>query len=94
MSTKRCLKCGTKEDLSKDHVVARFVLKTSLTRDQVEMFHRITAKKLNKQWLCRACNSDKGWDCVDYRGEETAEELQRILLEEFGVTIEVEVPDE
>lgn len=90
-SKKVCLRCGTDKDITRDHVVARFVLRTSLDEDQYAAFSRISGKRLNKQPLCRTCNQEKGHQNIDYRGLETAQKLMDILSEEFGVDIDIEV---
>lgn len=96
---RRCLACGAAENLTKDHVVARFILRTTLTREQYEDFSRIAGKKWNSQKLCGECNSRKGYGVVDYRGPETANYLMELLRDRYGVSIEIEVvmvddPDE
>jgi len=49
----KCLKCGTKRNITKDHVVP--LIKGGR--------HHIS----NLQPLCRSCNSSKGRNVVDYR---------------------------
>ncbi len=49
----KCLRCGTKENLTIDHIVP-LVLGG---RNRVENF----------QTLCKGCNEDKGREVIDYR---------------------------
>lgn len=49
----KCLKCGTKKDITKDHVIP------------IKLGGRDHAS--NVQPLCRSCNSSKGTKIVDYR---------------------------
>ncbi len=56
-----CLKCGTREGLTRDHVVP-------LSRGGADAL-------LNKQVLCYGCNNAKGAETADYRPEFTAAEL-------------------
>lgn len=93
---KQCERCGSTEDLSKDHVIARFVIKTArnkhgypVTKEQQQEFHRITGKRLNTQPLCRKCNGDKGYACIDYRGWETAQQLMNAVADILQTDIEI-----
>ena len=50
---KACLKCGSKKDITKDHVIPLI--------DGGR--HHVS----NLQPLCRSCNSSKGRNTIDYR---------------------------
>lgn len=87
---KRCLKCGTTNDLTRDHVVPRAVLKCILTRDQYDEFTSNTSRiALNFQVLCTTCNQDKGTDIIDYRETFITAILREHLLIQHGVNIEI-----
>lgn len=90
---KRCLRCGTTENITRDHVVSRFILRTVLKRWQYEDFCQKASKNLNKQPLCGPCNQEKGPKAIDYRGPEMAQSLQGFLLIEYGVLVDIEVSD-
>lgn len=88
---KRCLRCGTNEGITRDHVISRFILRTVLSRAQYEDFCQKTSKNLNKQPLCGPCNQEKGPKAIDYRGQDMATMLQGYLLIEYGVLVDIEV---
>lgn len=46
---------------------------------------------MNKQPLCGPCNQEKGPKAIDYRGQEMAQALRELLLNEYGVDVEIEV---
>lgn len=84
---KRCLRCGTKENITRDHVCSRVLLRTHLNRDSYQRFSA-EARDVNIQPLCRNCNNEKGGDAVDYRGIEDRVALL-LLLDKWGLDIEV-----
>lgn len=84
---KRCLRCGTGENITRDHVCSRVLLKCHLTRDQYARFSA-EARDINIQPLCRQCNNAKGGDAVDYRGIDERVTLL-LLLDRWGLDIEV-----
>ena len=90
-SAKRCLRCGATEQLTNDHVIPRFVLRTELSREQYAEFNRIAGKRLNSQPLCQPCNNDKGYEVIDYRGHEFAQALEELVYNLFGVELHVHV---
>lgn len=72
-----CLACGTRENITRDHVVPKSVMKAlglHSTRD-------------NFQPLCSPCNGDKANTIVDYRPAAAHEKLVAYLAE-HGVTLD------
>ena len=61
----RCMACGTKDDLTIDHVIA--LGQVGSTNDPS-----------NLQVLCRSCNSTKGDQTIDYRTREQRELLTKL----------------
>lgn len=84
---KRCLKCGTTKNITRDHVCSRVLLKRHLTRDNYQRFSA-EARDVNIQPLCRNCNNEKGGDAIDYRGIDDRVALL-LLLDRWGLDIEV-----
>lgn len=54
MNNKRCVKCGSEEELTKDHIIPKWIYK----RSQYLGFKKNLGKK-NEQILCSKCNSKK-----------------------------------
>jgi hypothetical protein len=66
----RCLKCGTPEDLTLDHILA------------ISKGGKWTVKNL--QTLCEKCNNEKGVEFIDYRkSKKKAQKPQKILTQEM-----------
>lgn len=84
---KRCLKCGTSKNITRDHVVSRVLLKRNLDRDQYARFSA-AARDINIQPLCRECNNEKGGAAIDYRTTEERVSLL-LLLDKWNLDIEV-----
>lgn len=87
---RRCLKCGSRGDLTVDHVVSKCALKKRLSQKMYAVFcsESVLRGHANAQTLCSPCNYRKGARCVDYRPEPLRGALLA-LLEEFHVQIEV-----
>lgn len=85
---RQCLRCGTTEDLTRDHVIPKAVLKRILTRDEYEHFSQKTGRPgLNIQVLCAECNQDKGCTTIDYREPTITDRLRSWLEEHYGVIL-------
>jgi 5-methylcytosine-specific restriction endonuclease McrA len=80
---RRCLWCGSPDQLTRDHVVARVQLKLALGQDR---YHRYcaTTRKLNIMTLCTTCNNDKGDRNCDLRDADTQQRLIQ-TLRDYGI---------
>lgn len=81
-----CLRCGSTEDITRDHVISRVSLRDKLPWKDYQRWGTI-ARKVNIQKLCRDCNNLKGHRNIDYRTDERHGQLMD-LLEEWGLDIE------
>lgn len=79
----RCLWCGSPDNLTRDHVVARVQLRLALGQDEYARFCA-RVRKLNVQRICATCNNDKGDRNCDLRDEETRFRLI-MALSEFDI---------
>lgn len=86
---RRCLKCGTHKNITRDHVVSRVLLRRVLTLDTYQKFST-ESRDVNIQPLCRRCNNEKGGTAVDYRDMEDHVKLL-MLLDRWNLDIDVEV---
>lgn len=86
---RRCLRCGTTKNITRDHVVSRVLLRRVLTRDDYQRFST-ESRDVNIQPLCRQCNNEKGGGAVDYRDMEDYVRLL-LLLDRWNLDIPVEV---
>lgn len=80
---RRCLWCGTQDDLTRDHVVSRLQLRLALGREEYQKFCA-TVRKLNIMTLCSTCNNDKSDRSCDLRDAETHIRLRQ-ALREYGI---------
>lgn len=87
LSQKVCLACGSDENITRDHVASRVMLKQHLDRDEYQQFS-VESRDINIQPLCRDCNNEKGGDSIDYRGIEDRIGLL-LLLDKWNLDIEV-----
>lgn len=86
---RRCLKCGTNKNITRDHVVSRVLLRRVMDLDTYQLFST-ESRDVNIQPLCRKCNNDKGGGAVDYRDMEDHVKLL-LLLDRWNLDIPVEV---
>lgn len=74
-----CLRCGTREDITRDHVVPKSVMNRL----------GLHSPKWNFQPLCSPCNGDKAAQIIDYRPNHEHERLVKWLAK-HGVELEFE----
>lgn len=55
---KACVKCGATDELTRDHIIPRWIYKRSNLLQLRGLKKNLGAK--NYQWLCDRCNSKKG----------------------------------
>lgn len=86
---RRCLRCGSDSNITRDHVVSRMLLKQAMggSLDKYQAWST-EARDKNIQPLCRDCNGEKGGEAVDYRTMEEHITLLN-LLDKYGLDIEV-----
>jgi len=79
---RRCVWCGDKDNLTRDHVVSRLHLRLLLQ----EQYARFCAdvRKINLQPMCGFCNNEKSDKSVDLRPVERQIDL-RNKLREYGI---------
>lgn len=80
-----CLRCGVDENITRDHVVPKSVLRLLLDLDEYQRFSA-QARYVNIQPLCSGCNNLKGWKAIDYRPRDE-HELLLVLLEEWELDV-------
>lgn len=89
----RCLRCGTEDNLTLDHIVAKQVLRNLLSPKMYAKFNAQAnlADYCNLQTLCARCNQRKQCDVVDYRDDDSLyATLNSLLIETFGVYVSIE----
>lgn len=77
---KRCVACGTTDNLTRDHVVPRLVLRMLLERETYAHFCS-KVRKVNIQPMCGECNNLKATRVIDLRGEEEHYRLLAFLID-------------
>jgi hypothetical protein len=87
---KQCLICGETENVTKDHVVPRLVLRMLLGREPYAKFCS-EVRKDNIQWLCGPHNNEKGTRVIDYRDDDRHAALLA-WLDKYGIEVEFEDP--
>lgn len=84
-----CLKCGSDNQITRDHVVPRVVLRQAMDLDTYQRFSH-ESRDVNIQPLCGPCNGEKADKAIDYRPIQEHVNLL-LLLERWGLDIEVQV---
>lgn len=87
----RCLVCYTKENITRDHVVPRVVLRMVMEREEYFDFCQ-NVRKANIQPLCGPCNGYKSSRVADLRN---ATERERLLgfMDDYGIIDRVDFED-
>jgi 5-methylcytosine-specific restriction endonuclease McrA len=80
---RKCLRCGTQENITKDHVVSRVALRLALGSEDYSRFCA-KVRKLNVQDACGPCNNEKGDRSIDLRTDSRPERLREALID-FGL---------
>lgn len=89
----RCLRCGSPNELTIDHIVPRSRLNNNITDERrLSRFHARSVRRAlcNFQTLCGPCNRLKSnGPAVDYRDSVSLRSKLLHLMSEFGIYEEV-----
>lgn len=79
---RRCVWCGDKDNLTRDHVVSRLHLRLLLGNEYARFCADV--RKINLQPMCGFCNNEKSDKSIDLRPAERQIDL-RNKLREYGI---------